>query len=150
MIKTESRQIGNSIYEVRMLGASKGREVITYLIKNAGPVVGALVEEANLSRKTIDTKDLSRALQELGGRLGKDDLTMLCRTFGECTQVGTDQGGMIPLTLDKQELHFAGEYMEMMKWLGFCLELNFSDFLGELRRMIDAASAPEEETGTSQ
>jgi len=42
-------------------------------------------------------------------------------------RVGEDKW---PLVSDVYESHFAGRFTEQMQWLGFCLQVNYADFLG--------------------
>lgn len=149
MLKTEIRTIGSNTYHVRQLGAKQGRQVLTRLIKTLGPVLGALLE--GLDPKTVSVLDLkgealARALTELAGRLGETDLDYLCGVFGETTQVEFPDGRVKPLTLEEQNLHFAGAYQDMFRWLSFALEVNFAGFFGALGTVASGPTGPEEGT----
>lgn len=79
-----------------------------------------------------DSTTVSKALTELASRLTVDDLEYVVREFGQTTQVAVDLGekgtGLVPLNTERQELHFAGRYGQMFRWIGFCLEVNYRDF----------------------
>lgn len=106
LLKSESREIDGFTYEVTQLGAIKGSQVFVRVLRLLGPMV-----------KTKDVGSLFANLQE-------EDVKYLCDAFAPRTQVM----GVAPL--DKCfDFHFAGRYMALVKWLVFCFELNFGDFL---------------------
>lgn len=139
MLETREKTIGNHTYYVRQLGATKGRQALVRLVKTLGPVLGAALggmslEQMSKSKEPINVMDMDAdtiapLLESLATHINESDLEWFCDTFGECTQVKTPEGGQVPLNKEKQELHFAGRYGEMFRWLGFCLEVNFKDFL---------------------
>ena len=128
--------------------------MLVRLVRVLGPVVGALMEGA-ASKMTsgpkgsktkpvaamdksarlgaileADPATVSKVLTELGSRLTEEDLEYFASVFGATTQVEREPGKLLPLTLQDQEIHFAGRFGEMFRWLGFCLEVNYSDFFG--------------------
>lgn len=131
MLKTESRAIGNSVFHVRQLGTRVGRATLTRLLKTLGPAMGAFLEGRDLAKIEGEPSGsaMAKVLAELSGSLSDEDLDYFCRTFGEATLVETEAGRQVPLTLETQELLFAGKYDELFKWLLFCLEVNYSSFL---------------------
>lgn len=144
MLQTESRTIGSTTYHVRQLGAGDARRLLVRLTKAVGPVLGAVLEEAAgssnvpvpkdakglaaLSGFAVSRKGISRALQELSVRLTESDLEFAVKLLGGTTEIETDAGKQVPLTLERQELHFAGRMGEMFRWLAFALEVNYRDF----------------------
>ncbi len=136
MLKTEERLIGRYVYRVSQLGFTAGRQMLVRLTKALGPVLARMLEGASLatgklSVSGMSTASVAGALYELAERLTEADLEYACAVFGMQTVVVID--GRTP-QLDKafQELHFAGAYDEMIKWLGFCLEVNYSGFTSAL------------------
>lgn len=93
----------------------------------------------------MDTKleDLAGALEVFCTRLSEADVDYLVSTLGPCTEVILPDGRVQALTLDVQEMHFAGSYGEMFKWLGFALETNYSDFLGKSNAVMEALTRME-------
>lgn len=152
MLKTASKTIGNHTYTVRQLGASEGRKMLVRLVKILGPVLATLLSSAPDKSKappklgwslgSTKVEDLGKALEVLATRAQEADLEYLCSTLGMATTVGLGGGKEIPLTLEAQELHFAGAYGDMFKWLAFALEHNYSDFFAK-----PSASAALEELG---
>jgi len=126
--KTEEREIGGLKYRVAQLGGIRAREVQLRLVQCLGPSVGALVGG-----------DFAAAFGALKA-LGAADLAYFCDTFGEVSFVFTEDGKMP--RIDKVfDDHFAGRTGDMWKWLLFCVEFNYADFLGELRDRIVGALA---------
>jgi hypothetical protein len=78
-----------------------------------------------------DPGTLSRTLTELAARLQEADLEFVVSEFGTTTELdvgGTGEDKRVPLNVQRQELHFAGRYAAMFRWVGFCLEVNYRDF----------------------
>lgn len=138
--KAETRRIGPYEYKVTQMGAIKGRAVSLRLIKcflpfftevmQGEPVKGKskkkIVEEAKEGK--IDLKNLEwlgSALSKL--ELNEDDLTYLCDAFSPLTFVMLPDGRNPRLDHIFDE-HFAGHYVDLVKWLIFCVQVNFADF----------------------
>lgn len=123
--KTETRDIDGNTYEVTALGAIKGAQVLVRLLKAVGPAL---------------TGDMAGFF----ANLREEDLTYLCNAFSPMTNVpGVGQ-------LDKQfDFHFSGRYATMLKWLGLCLEVNFSDF-SFLKSAVPGMGAKALSTSSSQ
>mgnify|MGYP001564454346 CR=1 FL=1 len=139
-LETKERQIGDRgyTYHVTELPAKKGRALLVRLIKTLGPVFGQLVSDMKPADpkvkagalSAINGQSISRALSELAGRLTEADLEHVCQVLGEHSEVSDEENPdhRKKLTPGAQEFHFAGRYLEMFEWIGFALEVNFSDF----------------------
>jgi hypothetical protein len=138
MIQTGTREIGGYSYSVSQLGAGEGRRILIKLTKMLGPSLGHLLAIAD---GKLD-QSIAGALYELSSNVSDGDFTDLCRTFGERTEVEID-GKPHKLDLQMQELHFAGAYGDLLKWLGFCLELNYKDFFAALREINPKSESPQ-------
>ena len=115
--KTESKDIDGVTYEVTALGGFQGLETFAKLVKLIGPVIA-------------NKDDLTKALQGLD----PTELVVLAKTFAACTHVtpqpNVEDAAKVGGPLDKIfDLHFSQNYGRMMKWLYFCIDLNFGDFL---------------------
>ena len=137
MLEERDKLIGSNRYYVTQLGAGKGRQALSRLVKVLGPVVAHIVSDAKpgaaasaLSRVSGDA--LKGALLELSERISEADINYFCETFGQFSKVDTGDGKRPQMSLEFQNLHFAGKYGEMMQWLAFAAEVNFSDFFGVL------------------
>ena len=116
MIEVKSKEIGSHTYHVRQLGAKQGRAALTKLLNLAGNAFGGNPAAFFTS-------------------LSEQDLEYFCRVFGENTEVELALDRRIPLFLQQQEDHFAGQFGEMLEWLVFCVEINFSSFLDALAKL---------------
>jgi hypothetical protein len=129
-LKTLEREIDGNLYYVTQLGFSQGREVMVRLSKLLGPAFGRLNGEGGAVA----------AMGELAAAVTEADLVHLCRVFGTSTEVQIE-GKRPRLTEQIQELHFAGRYDTMLKWLWFAIEVNYGGFFDSVRR-IGAAASP--------
>jgi hypothetical protein len=129
MLDKKSKAIGGHTYEVTQLNALQGRRVFTRFAKIAMPAVAALkggsdsVEEA-----------FTNGLAVFADRITEDDLDFFCDAFAPSTSVKDENTGKAPKLSDVFAVHFAGKYDEMLKWLYFCLEVNFSSFFEGLAK----------------
>lgn len=126
-LPTREIEIGDRHYTIHTLLLSKGQEVLLRLLRNTGPALGELVAGAKASAKggpSTSTDALGKAIKDLCLRVDSADLTYIRSAFGELTYY---QGQ--PLTAKVQEIHFAGRYGEMVRWLEECIAHNYSDFL---------------------
>lgn len=125
MINTVTKTIGETSYAVSQLGALQGREALRRLAAIAGPAIEG--------GETVFFGKLVASIQ-------KDDLEYFCNLFAKSTILD----GKVPLA-STFDVHFAGNYGDMLEWLIFAMEVNFKSFLdGVLKRMAGAlvAAAP--------
>jgi hypothetical protein len=140
MMKTVTRSIGGTSYRVTQFGVGQGLPLLVKLAKLLGPSLAASLK--GLGGKSLkqgqDVLDLpvgvlGDAVLELAERLQEETVVALVHQLAESTQVskGSDRGGekWVPLT-DELELHWAGNYLNMLKWLAFGLEVNYASFFG--------------------
>lgn len=133
MLKTEERTIGGSAYKVTQLGASAGMQLMVRLTKVLGPVLGELTRgmgEGETDLMSVRGDALAGALQQLGEKLNYEDLDYVCETLGAFTEVSNGDGKWLRLKRDIREVHFAGNYGDLFRWLGFALEVNYASFFG--------------------
>ncbi len=124
MLETKSKTIGDHDYKVTQLGAGKGRKVLVRLLKTCGPAF-ALAAQGNPTE----------ALGKLASDLDEETLDYLVEAFAARTELdGIGLAGIM-------ELHFAANYGEMLEWLGFCIQLNYSSFLSALAKKAPKADA---------
>ena len=136
MIETVAKEIDGQTYHLHQLGAKDGRHMLVRLTKVLGPSLGRLAEISLPEkgerlppggRKSLG-EAVAGALFELSATITEADLDWICQTFGGRTEVDLEGGKRILLDLEAQELHFAGRFGTMIRWLGACLEVNFRDF----------------------
>lgn len=119
MRENQFKIIGDNKYEVTLLGGLAARDMLVKLINQYGPAI------ADLGKSKGDWAPLA-------AKLSVADVDYLCKSFGKLTQVHLQDGRVIVLDQERLDAHFSGAVFEMFKWLAFCLEANFSDFLSGL------------------
>ena len=131
-MKSETTEIDGVAYEVTQLGAKHGRRVVLQLSKAMSHALGG--DGADALEGAIDAID-------------PNTFDEICDLFAGSTmivQIATTTKGpqqiKIPLgpAFDK---HFAGRYVAMVKWLAFCLKLNFSDFFDGAANIVQGFAA---------
>lgn len=154
MLKSETREIGGKEYCVTQLGAEDGQRLFFKLLKFVGPSVAALLREwrgrvDEQGKPQLDVRVLSSALSEFMSQLSYGEFRDFVDTFMKSTALigDADERGNKPrVNLDKMKaLAFVGDYGSLVKWLGFCLEVNYSSFFADMGAMLPpngAASAP--------
>lgn len=119
MRQSFSHTIGEYNYEISQLGAKDGRLVLARIFRSVGKVVAAASGDGTPEA----------AIAAFAESLTDADLEFVCDKFAKCTQVG--QGDKrIPLE-SAFDAHFAGKYVDMLKWLWHSLQANFGSFLDE-------------------
>ncbi len=143
MRETKSSIIGKYKYSVTQLGATDSRKVLMRITKVFGSGMGA-----------------KEPIPRMLAALNDDDVQFLCDTFSAVTCVQMNEKQAPQLNTIYEE-HFAGNIMGQLKWLAFCVEVNFGDFLAEIGLTMDALSqaadkakanlltSPKEQTGQS-
>lgn len=130
MLKSETREIGGKRYAVTQFGTQEGLQIFFWLGKLAGPSIAALVKQWQV--KSISQSTVGAALVELANGLQWADFNKLVQACAKCTkQVLVNADGEtlnVPLSNTIDTVAFAGDYLSLVQWLGFCLEVNFASF----------------------
>ncbi len=120
---SSQKEIGENIYTVLPLPGRKGLTTFTELIKMAGPAFGTPGNEKD--------KRVTAAIGQILESLDAEQILGFATLFGGYTTVTRADESEISLSENKLfDSHFAGNYLEMFEWFGFCLEVNYSSFLG--------------------
>lgn len=124
-MEQSKKEINGNTYLVKPLPARKGISTLTMLIKLVGPAFS--------SGDGTDDKRVTKAFGEILNGLEAQQVLDIADLFGGCTIVTRKDGTQIALSGGEMfDSHFAAKYAEMVEWLAFCLEVNFSDFLGSI------------------
>lgn len=134
MLKSETREIGGRKLTVTQLGTGDGLRLFFKLGKLVGPSVGTLLRQ--WQGKSVTKEVVGMAITELLAAIEWSDFNEFVQTFAKVTRetvtVTNDRGDSEERTvsLDKTigNIAFAGDYLTLMQWLGFCLEVNFASF----------------------
>ena len=162
MIETQMKQIGGRHYRVTQLGAAKGTKLMVRLFKLLGPPVSQFLSGVAKDGKAVNIADIqmesvSEAVMELSQLITEDEMEHVISTLSRVTQV-SDDGKQGWGSLDEiRELIWAGNYIEMFKWLAFALEVNYAGFFGasgfgavaSALKAKSASTSPKASTGTS-
>jgi hypothetical protein len=109
-------------YEVVGVPARVGKRLLTLITHAIGPAFLAAGKEP----------DVMTVLAGVMERVKDADLDALIDAFAPLTTVHLTDGKSPRLNAIFDE-HFAGNYQDMLAWLLFCLEVNYSGFFAELR-----------------
>lgn len=134
MLKSETREIGGKRYAVTQFGTQEGLQIFFWLGKLAGPSIAALVKQ--WQGKSISQATVGAALVELANGLQWADFNRLVQACAKCTKQvitkvdehGATETVSLPLEKTIDTVAFAGDYLSLVQWLGFCLEVNFASF----------------------
>jgi hypothetical protein len=139
-VEIKSKVIGSHTYHVRQLGSKEARSLLVRLTSVLGPVLGAAIPQGASMADIMKLQvQFGSGLAELANKLKEEDLEYACRVLGAATEVDLGGGKQVPLTLERQELHFCGGRLsEMFRWLQFALEVQYSDFFTGLVRAPSA------------
>lgn len=120
-LAAKEKVIGGKTYQVRMLPTDLGLRSAAKLLNLIGPGVSALQSGSE------DT--FTRFVGELltSERLA-DQLEYFTKLFRQYTAVEVEPGKMAELSTI-YDVHFMGNYFELLQWLVFCFEANHASFL---------------------
>lgn len=146
-IKTETRTLGNTQYQVSTLTFSKQRAMLVFLANAAGPLLSKFIVQLASAAQGSKTQD--DATKKVMAALGSMKVDAFGSIAGEFLASLTDaklqylqnefvgvtdffpsgEKGFRQLKLEDMELHFQGDgLLEYFRWLAFALEVNFSGF----------------------
>ena len=140
MLKSETKEIGGKKYSVTQLSAEPGQRLFFHLVKFVGPGVSTLLREwqgtvTDEGKPQVDAETIAAALSELVQVFTYAHFRDFVDTFMSSTHViGSDkEGNEVRVPLEKTKaLAFAGDYGSLVKWLAFCLEVNFGSFFDDM------------------
>ncbi len=120
-LQKQQRDIDGTTYEVTPLPTSIGLKALVRLLHIMSPVLAAAAKDGSNQDK------VGGMLAALPTALSEGDLEYFTSIFGAQSKY-QDGPNWIPLLKQNQELHFAGKYGELFRWLVFCVEVNYKNF----------------------
>lgn len=134
-ISTQSKQIGNHTYNVTTFGAVKGQEVLVKLINFAAPFANAFrgiaaAASGELGDERIEQlagEALVDGVSKFAQAVTPEVFSWLCLQFANATQIEYEDGKAQPLS-KVYEAHFSGEYLELLTWFAFVVQVNYASF----------------------
>lgn len=117
----KERVIGGFTYRVTQLDAIEGLQVGVRVMNMLGAATAG-IGDADVS--------FLKVAGEFATKLTAKELEYYCKLFSKLTEVegGNLAEGAAPQLSDIFAVHFAGRYLDLVKWLAFCFEVNFQDF----------------------
>ncbi len=126
-MKDEIKQFGKFRVRVTQFGTRKGLEVFTKITNTLGPALGTVINVAQ-NRKTGVGEEIGEALAALATAADPETMDYFLSVCSEYSELVV-QDSLKPMDDAALTLCFAGYYIKLFKWLGFCLELNYGSFL---------------------
>ena len=125
MLAQKTKQIEGDTFTVTQLSTDEG--------------IPCLVRLTKLLGKGFEGGSVQSAVANIAAQLSVEDVQFFTRTFSKWTVVSTGDGKTLSLSnKDHFELAFAGRYENLVQWLAFCIEVNFSSFFGKMVGMLTA------------
>lgn len=138
-LETKSKTIGETTYHVTQLPSEPARKFSVRLFKVAGPAMVFAYKD-----------NIQDALISLAQNLEEEDLERAVDLFLNVGQVEfTTSKGRPRLDKDMANIHFAGKTHELLQLIGFCLEVNYSGFLGAFRSAMNRTAGREMATDST-
>lgn len=109
----QQRSIDGQEFKVTPLGGLSARSVNVRMVRLLGPL---------LVKGRDGVTDLFQNLTEM-------DVEYLCDVFMPKTMMRSNEGKWVQLDSGIFDIIFGQKQLTMWKWLKFCLEVNFPDFL---------------------
>jgi len=125
-VKVKRVVIGKHEYELTQLGAVEGRRLWVKVLKLLAPAIKELAVAGKLNEAAL-AMAVGTVIEDLDENIFVD----FCKAFTARTRLRTDADQWPEMTEAMFDLHFAGRYIDMTKWLGECLLFNFGDYFGE-------------------
>lgn len=151
--------IDGHAYEVKLLDAysavpvwHKVAKVIVAAfdaIGSSSAGVAALMSAENVSDVAILGKLATRAAQAALKEMDPAELRVVIDAFAGVTTLVTG-GDKNPVLKGVVAVHFAGRLASLAKWLAFCVEVNFGDFLELARGMMASAQKRKSESDAAK
>lgn len=120
------RDIGGVQYKCKPLGFSAGLPLLKRLLEIVAPVMAAGLR----GQRAFDR--MANVLDVLPTAFSLDDIARFSKAFGNCSHYLSESGQWVLLLnngkVNAQETHFTGRYDAFLKWLIFCIEVNFAGF----------------------
>jgi hypothetical protein len=140
---SKSKQIGEHTFTVTQLPARQGAEGLRRLGARVSPLVASLAKE--VSSGGDPNSAILGGLAGVVTSLSEQDLSYYIEIFGDSSTVTMEKGA--PKVKAVFDILFAGKYEDMLEFLLFAFEVNYSGFFqsarARLTAALGAAQAPE-------
>jgi hypothetical protein len=148
------REIDGVTYRTVPLGFAQGLPILKRLMDIAAPALAATLRAGD-GGKAATAAEKKRQLAAMGAglmavlpsTLQTEDLTTFAKAFGAQSSYLNDDAKWCSLAKDAdRNLHFTQRYMPFLRWLIFCVEVNFASFFSGIMAEVNARTAAAETT----
>jgi len=152
------REIDGVTYRTVPLGFAQGLPILKRLMDIAAPALAATLRAGD-GGKAATAAEKKKQLVAMGAglmsvlpsTLQTDDLTTFAKAFGAQSSYLNDDAKWCSLLKDAdRNVHFNQRYMPFLRWLIFCVEVNFASFFTGITSEVSARMAAAEETETTE
>jgi hypothetical protein len=129
-------KINGRAYAAPLLPAGKGIRILTRVTKLAGASLGNVTSVREALEKG------GEVIRGFAERLDDAEVESILRDFAEVTEVehSPGTGNMVPLK-NCFDLHFAGNYLELIEWAAWSFKVNFGPLVSALGARFARAPA---------
>jgi hypothetical protein len=131
MRKEKDKAINGVNFKVTQLGFEDGVELLTALGNIVGPA---------LANKDFNSDNPTAILGQILAKADARQIKGIIQKLAQSTRIEREPGKWPIL---EPEVDLAGNYDLTFKWLGFALEVNYGDFLGEAGLLSAIIGTPE-------
>lgn len=131
------KTIDEKDYEIWHIPAKEGSEIILKLAKLVLEPLGVGFGKQKLASLEDVELDFGNIVTTLSSRLNETDVQQIMQTLFKYVHIKTETGGFIPVDINRD---FTGKIMHMYKVFFSAMEVNFADFLSELKGSVLAGS----------
>lgn len=128
-LKSVEFEVGGNKYLTSVMPATDGRVLFLAFVKVLSPALEKLTFDDKADAAKKESTILAAAASVIGN-LDPNTLELFCEAFGKSTYHIVSMSQRVPMDRGYFGLHFAGRYVEMMRWVLECCKVN--GFLGFL------------------
>ena len=144
-LKVAEKKIGDLIFTVTQLGLLDGSRTLLKLTKAVGPSIEKVAKAVTAG--ATGTEVLGVVMSALQS-LPEAELEALIKTFAASTKVQRPFTGTAAVTqklTDCLDDVMGGDYMTLLAWLVFAVEVNYFDFFANAIRTMSKDESPPKE-----
>lgn len=143
MLEHEDKEIDGIVFRYHPMMLKQSRLTFDGLAQRFGPAIAAAVEGLNEAQINADMEvtEIAGGLAAsaaglirgfVGGLDGKYHAS-LADALAKHTEYRNDEGNFVPLAVDVREVMFGARLLTEVKLMGWCLSMQYADFLEPLR-----------------
>lgn len=146
----QEKEIDGVMYKSQPVRSKQGTRALLRLMRIVGPIFASALRETGRA-------SIAAALEALPTALTDGDVEYFSELFGTASWYAGDGGEWKPLAktnkIDLQDEHWAGRYLQFLRWLIFNVEVNFGGFFagvageaGDIKNLIKIISGDSKES----